>query len=669
MENQVVHNIQNILTGLPDFVRAERIDHPSFDGYLLSVSENNEDELVVHGLSAAEGAGRRLCLCRDNLFWMQPDFSPTNSSVPHDTQFMLWERTDNKFGLFLPLIDCDMRTTCEPDGDQFMLVSRGTVEDKPQADVLLAFTAIGFDPYVLIREAAGFLADRMKTFRTREQKRIPQFMDWLGWCTWDAFYREVDAEKILTALDSFSSSGIQPGFVILDDGWMLTDGVDNLEDFEADTEKFPKGLSGVIAQARAKNNIKYFGIWHALTGYWAGVNPGGELYNRFRTVKNKGCIHPWEKNPEAIDLFLIHPKDIHRFYDEFYVFLRSQGVDFVKCDGQSSLEVFTEGKLGRVRTMTSYQHAMQASAAIQFNSAVVNCMSHGSDVLWNMLSVNVMRNSNDYFPEESGPVQQRHLLQNAFNSVFTSVFCFPDWDMFQTGHAHSEFHAAARAVSGGPVYISDKPGEQNNTIIKKLCLSDGQVLRCSQPALPSRDCLFSDCHIGGEKMLKIINYYDVSPGRWGVLGFFHCHKSEGAISGTCSSADFQDLEKKDYAVWSHFEKKLLRVGPEENIQVALKPVESEILTFAPIDHDFAVLGLIEKYNPAAAIMDFSMDESEAIVSLKDGGLAGFYSLKAPGEVLVDGMKADFKFDKDSSLLTVNLPEGNPSLLKFIWDCD
>ncbi|CAN0546389.1 unnamed protein product, partial [Ectocarpus sp. 8 AP-2014] len=34
-----------------------------------------------------------------------------------------------------------------------------------------------------------------------------------------------------------------------------------------------------------------------------------------------------------------------------------------------------------------------------------------------------------------------------------------DWDMFQTNIGDASWmHAASRAVSGGPVYISDRPG-------------------------------------------------------------------------------------------------------------------------------------------------------------------------------------------------------------------
>ena len=44
----------------------------------------------------------------------------------------------------------------------------------------------------------------------------------------------------------------------------------------------------------------------------------------------------------------------------------------------------------------------------------------------------------------------------------------PDWDMFQSKHPAAEAHAAARAVSGAAVYVSDYPGNHDFDLLKKL---------------------------------------------------------------------------------------------------------------------------------------------------------------------------------------------------------
>ena len=47
-----------------------------------------------------------------------------------------------------------------------------------------------------------------------------------------------------------------------------------------------------------------------------------------------------------------------------------------------------------------------------------------------------------------------HVFANAHSALFVQhLNVLPDWDMFQTSHAYSGFHAAARCVSGGPIVI------------------------------------------------------------------------------------------------------------------------------------------------------------------------------------------------------------------------
>lgn len=46
---------------------------------------------------------------------------------------------------------------------------------------------------------------------------------------------------------------------------------------------------------------------------------------------------------------------------------------------------------------------------------------------------------------------------------------------------------------------SDKPGEHDFSLLKKLVLPDGSVLRAKYPGRPTRDCLFSDPVMDGKR--------------------------------------------------------------------------------------------------------------------------------------------------------------------------
>ena len=64
----------------------------------------------------------------------------------------------------------------------------------------------------------------------------------------------------------------------------------------------------------------------------------------------------------------------------------------------------------------------------------------------------VVRASDDFYPRD--PVSHTvHIAAVAYNSVFLGEFMQPDWDMFHSLHPAAEYHASARAISGGPLYV------------------------------------------------------------------------------------------------------------------------------------------------------------------------------------------------------------------------
>ncbi len=57
-------------------------------------------------------------------------------------------------------------------------------------------------------------------------------------------------------------------------------------------------------------------------------------------------------------------------------------------------------------------------------------------------------------------------------------------------------------MSGGPVYVSDRPGKHDFDLLKRVVLPDGSVLLCSQPGRPTVDCIFADPMRDGRTLLK-----------------------------------------------------------------------------------------------------------------------------------------------------------------------
>ena len=53
------------------------------------------------------------------------------------------------------------------------------------------------------------------------------------------------------------------------------------------------------------------------------------------------------------------------------------------------------------------------------------------------------------------------------------------------------------------MYVSDKPGNHDFQLLKRLVLSDGTLLRCTQVGRPTLDTLFEDVSRDEKTLLKV----------------------------------------------------------------------------------------------------------------------------------------------------------------------
>ncbi len=585
-----------------------------------------------------------LALYNCNVYWVIPKTGTNVNDIPPSTQYLLIKNTDDSYTVMLPLISGDIKASLCGCGNGVAVEIQGALSGEEPDSAQLLYIAHGSDPYKLSRDAINEVSKVLGTFRVRREKKTPEFAELLGWCTWDAFYGSVDEEKVLMGLRSFKEADFPLGFMILDDGSWDTY-YDNLNSIAVNSDKFSDGLHGLIKTAKEQFGIRIFGMWHCFEGYWGGIRADGELSKRYRLIKNEANIRPWEKEEKIQDIFLIHPDDAERFYDEFHSYLYREGADMLKIDGQSAMDLFTKSKLGQGGAMKKYQQAMQKSAEKYFNSQVIHCMSNSNDVAYNMQKTNCWRNSYDYAPSDM-KMQKEHLYINAMNAMWTSTFALPDWDMFQSHSAGAELHAAARAICGGPVYICDYPGKQNFGILTRLITSDGRVLRCDEPALPAEECLFDD-YSKDKKLLKIYNRC----GDIGVLGMFNCCASD-AVDGEFSAANIPRLDGDSFAVYLNREQRLIVADRNESISICLDSDGYELASFSPIRNGISPLGLVDKYNNSAAVVDFSENGGVASCTVFDGGRIGFYCEKAPKSVSCCSKAAEYTYDNSSGLLIV-----------------
>jgi hypothetical protein len=458
--------------------------------------------------------------------------------------------------------------------------------------------------------------------------------DGLAYCTWNGLGQNLTEDKIYEALDSLEKNDIKIANLIIDDNWQSLDNEGQnqifrgMTDFEANKKGFPNGFKSTIEKIRNDHpSIQHIAVWHALLGYWGAISPTGRLAQEYKTVEVNGP--KWT---------CIDPDDIDRFYTDFYNFLQFSRIDSVKTDAQFMLDQLQSAK-DRRRMIRSYQDAWSIANLRYMGARAISCMSQTPQILFHsQLPTNkpqlLVRNSDDFFPEIESS-HPWHIFCNAYNSLYTQhLNVLPDWDMFQTSHPWAYFHAAARCVSGGPIYITDSPGKHDVDLINQMTAKTPRgntvILR---PPHVGKSC---HAYVGydEEKLLKVNTYVGMTKTGTSILGVFNV--SQNPITEIVLLDDFPGTEEGEYVIRSHIGAKTSKPSTR-SIGAAIVTEELGVKGYDilsayavrryPRDgNDIAVanLGLLGKMSGAAAVVNTD------IFVEKNGKLKVWTSLKALG---------------------------------------
>lgn len=656
-----------LLSGLPPAVSL--VPDPLGVGVFLQFSADKPAARHVFSAGQLSGVVRFTCQHRYEPFWMTAKAGTRGADVPPETQFLLGERDDGTCVLFVPLVDGALRCSLQGTSENSLeLVAESGDPAVVGNEVVGLFMAHGEDPFALVEAAAKSVMAWMGTGRLRRDKPLPAWVDTFGWCTWDAFYQHVSHDKVRDGLQSFADGGVKPRYLILDDGWQsirtMPSGEKRLTAFAAN-EKFPGGLGPTVAMTKNEFGLDAFFVWHAVAGYWGGTDgdalPGYGVHSIARRLSPGIEHHVPKMDWWGPVVGVVPPETVYRFYQDYHRYLRQQGVDGVKVDTQAVLETVAAGfGIGRVGLMQRYHEALEGSVHTHFGGNLINCMSCANEMLFSALASTLTRTSTDFWPNkpESHGV---HLYVNAQVSLFWGEFVHPDWDMFQSGHPAGAYHAAARAISGAPVYVSDKPDAHDFALLKKLVLPDGSVLRCPGPARPTRDCLFHD-PTTENVLLKLFN---VNANGLSVVGVFNArHAAEGeeaiVLSGAVRPSDVEGLAGERFAVFAHRANELRVLNRDEMWELTLPQLGCEVFTIAPINDDFAPLGLADYLNGGAALLAHKSlaDGNGHEVSLRAGGHFVAWCEQPPTQITANDEPVPFTFDAATHRLDVNVPQMN-----------
>lgn len=278
---------------------------------------------------------------------------------------------------------------------------------------------------------------------------------------------------------------------------------------------------------------------------------------------------------------LVEPAQARRFFLNYHRGLRAMGVDGVKVDAQAVVPLLKAHGSTGWQTVAAFHSALQQSVGTHFTPELSNetssdpmagstvgseqlkgtevdsyntihCMCHSQGTLLSMLAlyqsplecleegfesgedrdredrrlrrVALIRGSDDFMPAEPAS-HGTHLFANALNALFLTHLGLQDWDMFQStglggerGSRTARLHAAARAICGGPVYVSDRPGVHDPTLLQTIAFPTGAIPRAVRNVRPVEDFVFHDPQRETRVPLVLQN---LNPAGGAVVGLFH----------------------------------------------------------------------------------------------------------------------------------------------------
>ena len=284
---------------------------------------------------------------------------------------------------------------------------------------------------------------------------------------------------------------------------------------------------------------------------------------------------------------------IEEDYDRQLGFYHRCGIDFMKVDYQSHLRWYEKLAMPIGQAAANLHHAIEKANNKYFGGCLINCMGMATENFWNRESA-VCRFSGDFCPENrkwfSG-----HILQCAYNSVIQGSVYYGDWDMWWSDDTQAKKNAVIKAMSGGPIYISDKLARSKREVIMPTVLSNGKIIRLENPAMPSPDCLFEDDRENG-KAFKLFNRHNGN----GILSVFNIDQDENKVTAKISARDMLIDENAEYCVYDWFEKTAFKISGRGEFDIELENYDQfKLYLFVPIIDGKAIIGLHDKYMSVA----------------------------------------------------------------------
>jgi len=377
----------------------------------------------------------------------------------------------------------------------------------------------------------------------RSEKKYPEPFRYLGWCSWEEFKWNINEEVLVRTIRDLDASAVPVRWVLVDDGHIdegrpaeliSGDGQNGevpIHESErrlfslAANRRFPHGWKPIL-QARRGSKIQWMGVWLNFNGYWGGIHRENALgsLNDALLETAAGALQPHYDGESS-----------KVFYDAFVGRQQEEGFDFVKVDNQAKNITFYRGLVPNAVQATMNNHRALENAVDRNLTAMINCMAHNNLCAFSSRHSQITRCSEDY--KKGDLWRAKHHLNNSFaNMLWLGQTVWGDHDMFHScDEVANGVMARSKAISGGPIYLSDHPDNIRLDHVMPLCFEDGRLLQPLAPAVPLPESAFINTYEDSAA------YRIIAPLSHGcaALVAYNLTHPEKPVHGVISSADYR----------------------------------------------------------------------------------------------------------------------------------
>ena len=546
-------------------------------------------------------------------------YKPSATRKKHDNlqlgQFVLLELKDGRYLALLPMTSKKVYGQFFVENGKLLLKTGSFGTNPVDGELPLLAWAFGDSPYSATRETwkqvfeSGYVAARSRASKTFPEEPY----GYLGWCSWEFYKKNISEKVILNAFHTLEKCGAPIRWVMVDDGY-LDQKNGRLLSFGVDKKKFPNGWQPIM-DLKKPDQIRWTGVWRNFGGYMKGVSPEHTMSD----------LNPYLSTKKGMALPNGTPEAAKAFYEKMIADTKDNGFDFVKVDFQTRMFDYYVGTADAVGAMRANNEALE-EATRNMGIPLLNCIAQPNVNSLQTTYSALTRSSPDYNQKDKDK-NKCNTYQSFANHLWMGQTVWGDLDMFHT-HDERDVHpmTIARAISGGPVYISDEPSKIVPEVLHPFADADGKLLRTQAPATllpesffihPFRDEEVFRVIAPLEDHVAAIALFNFSEGGNALSSGFQIQDYGFAGELLLPSGEAWTVPEDGLLVYDRETKSVVELG--DGFQNEIPNFDARLYLLYPKTKGWAVIGRSDKYLPAAAVKIQSVAADQITFTLKESG--------------------------------------------------